>query len=762
MSTTTRILYARLATPDAARLATHENGKNSKEPLTAFNSASITFRSWLNSTFYVLNNGFTQIDAYRSFRAAAQQLLTSSEFDETTGTYVVKDDDVFFPEDVAACRLPYEQFNHALRQSASLYKAATDGSELLDPSALPLASQEEADSFAATFAASLPEPVMFPVEEPAEDDVEEKTKKKKTDQKNRKKDKDKKVSKPKEKENVEATLNQYIGNIQLRLLSALVLSEMETYQHGIRQLFVSYMTDDVLTGEPPSWSTICMQQLQLKPSDADTCVCALRVTPDLVPHREFQSILLALSPVSGCLLFPQFIELLWRCAAVSPLAHDDVLSLEDAEVLQNLFVHAGMRPDLRHKRGGARRREDAMNASTMGQKITASPLRPRSGFTSSASHLLNDDRSGSPDSMRDSMRGGDEELQQQQEVRIEVALRSLLDQLETNLHHQEENMRSVPGFGFPSASELPRRKIETKSLPHVWHPMPCVVREVCRAPDAPLVVENLMEAALSYHNSSQYDLAINAYISARSAWLKIIEAQEGKRGEKNIDEDDEETTQHLTRDIPPRASLFILCGIGSVHESAGNDEMALTCYLDAQRTALSRLSHEDADMAVAYSHLGSVCFHLGRFSTASRCYRVAVSIRQHLLGSAHPDCAASHSSLGATLCMLGPSSMVEAMYHMKLAAKNLKRQLGPTHPRTVVATRNAERARCRPTRLVQQQGLDQHGKAPSRYVSGMRPKTLSLRDDLTSFHPGGTLPGVTGKKAKGKKGKGKGKKKKKK
>ena len=58
--------------------------------------------------------------------------------------------------------------------------------------------------------------------------------------------------------------------------------------------------------------------------------------------------------------------------------------------------------------------------------------------------------------------------------------------------------------------------------------------------------------------------------------------------------------------------------------------MALTCYLDAHRIALRRLSHDDADMAIAYSHLGSVCFHLGRFTTASRCYRVAVSIRQHV------------------------------------------------------------------------------------------------------------------------------------
>ena len=49
-------------------------------------------------------------------------------------------------------------------------------------------------------------------------------------------------------------------------------------------------------------------------------------------------------------------------------------------------------------------------------------------------------------------------------------------------------------------------------------------------------------------------------------------------------------------------------------------------------------------------------------------------------------------------------------------------------------------------------------------MSGARPLTLGLRDDLSNFRPGGSLPGVSGAKAKGKKkgkkgGKKKGKKK---
>jgi hypothetical protein len=111
--------------------------------------------------------------------------------------------------------------------------------------------------------------------------------------------------------------------------------------------------------------------------------------------------------------------------------------------------------------------------------------------------------------------------------------------------------------------------------------------------------------------------------------------------------------------------------------------------------------------------------------------------------------------------MLGPQSMVEAMYHLKFAAKKLKIKLGPVHPRTVVACRNADRAKCRPSNVVQSLSKDINGRKPSRFVSGCRPLTLGLRDDLTSFKPGGVLPGVVGKKGK-KKGKKGGKKKKKK
>ena len=260
-------------------------------------------------------------------------------------------------------------------------------------------------------------------------------------------------------------------------------------------------------------------------------------------------------------------------AIISPIASDDTLQLDDSEILQSLFVHAGMRADLpvhNGRSGAARRRENAMaNNTNSGQKISSMPLHSSTSFAPSPIREEREEFSYN-NGTQDTNAFHTSNEQEEQELRIEVNLRNLLDQLESNLTNQESNMLNVPSFGFPS--KLTKRSLESNGQ-FVWHPMPCVVREVCRAPDGPLIVENLLESALSYHNSSQYDLAINAYISARMKWLEYLtlHSKEGKEN-KNADEeedDEDEETKKVPIDISPRASIFILCGIGSVHESAG-------------------------------------------------------------------------------------------------------------------------------------------------------------------------------------------------
>ena len=259
-----RHLFARLATKDSFLVERHNNSKQRDEPQTKYNTCSVTYTIFMNSAFYAMNNAFTTLDAHRSFACAVLQ-TQSSAFGSQQNQYEQKTASLS-PEEVMDCRLSPQTFNDAIRR----------------------ATQDEADEFAATFAACLPEPVMVEiVEEVTEKDKEEskqqqqQQQQKKSKQKKNKKKKDKEEKKIKQKEDIEATLQQYINGMQQRLLSSHVMGEMLPYQKGIQQLFISYMTDDMLTGQPPSWSNICQSQLQLKPFDVDTCLCALRVTPDL-------------------------------------------------------------------------------------------------------------------------------------------------------------------------------------------------------------------------------------------------------------------------------------------------------------------------------------------------------------------------------------------------------------------------------------------------------------------------------------------------
>lgn len=50
---------------------------------------------------------------------------------------------------------------------------------------------------------------------------------------------------------------------------------------------------------------------------------------------------------------------------------------------------------------------------------------------------------------------------------------------------------------------------------------PNLIREILYAPPAPPTCLALIEVALSYHNSSQYEAAIDAYQQARNDWIEM-------------------------------------------------------------------------------------------------------------------------------------------------------------------------------------------------------------------------------------------------
>ena len=216
--------------------------------------------------------------------------------------------------------------------------------------------------------------------------------------------------------------------------------------------------------------------------------------------------------------------------------------------------------------------------------------------------------------------------------------------------------------------------------------------------------------------------------------------------------------QPTNRAIPPAAQVYFLNAIGSVHESAGDDEMALACYIDAKRCAAVALPHDHPDLAIPYCGIGSVCYAVGRFKLALRCFSVAMEVRERSLGKDHPDTLAVYNNVGAALlcCMTSHAgrgvsqtsrdgSLEEARFRLQNSFEGLLRELGERHPRTMTARRNCDKAKAR-----------SHALMPA----GTAPLGLEIREDKEywkSGHPPAHAPPTK----RGKKKKGKGKKKKK-
>ena len=145
-----------------------KNGASKNAALTMgqiFETCSITFDTFMQACYYSLNNGFTQVDAWRSFRSAVNTQSSSSTWDEGKQAYTVSSEELS-AEEIASMRLSVKPFYVAMQHAATLFKANLEGQELLDPSSLPAVPHDDVEQFAATLSASLPEPILF--ESPAE------------------------------------------------------------------------------------------------------------------------------------------------------------------------------------------------------------------------------------------------------------------------------------------------------------------------------------------------------------------------------------------------------------------------------------------------------------------------------------------------------------------------------------------------------------------------------------------------------------------
>ena len=159
---------------------------------------------------------------------------------------------------------------------------------------------------------------------------------------------------------------------------------------------------------------------------------------------------------------------------------------------------------------------------------------------------------------------------------------------------------------------------------------PCIIKEVYFPPEAPSEVATLIESALVYQNSSNFEMAIKCFNDSKDLWLSMLKDNKDKTLRKEQE-------------------LFYDLSVASVYESCGKDDLALNTYMKAKTV---KLPYNHPDRAFAFCGLGSVLFHMEEQAWALRLYLQARTIREETLGGDTVDTATVYNNLGCCMYML--------------------------------------------------------------------------------------------------------------
>lgn len=189
--------------------------------------------------------------------------------------------------------------------------------------------------------------------------------------------------------------------------------------------------------------------------------------------------------------------------------------------------------------------------------------------------------------------------------------------------------------------------------------MPNIIKEVFFPPEAPHEVATLIESALVYQNSANYQMAVRSLEQARAMWREMdpylgpVNASKVPAAkQRNTPEPPKGAAAPTTNEKKLRAEqeLFFFMSLGSVYESSGKDEIAISCYMKAISDVVLEYNHPD--QAFPYCGLGSVFFHVDEPAWALRCFLKAREIRELRLGGDTVDTATVYNNLGCCMYML--------------------------------------------------------------------------------------------------------------
>ena len=124
--------------------------------------------------------------------------------------------------------------------------------------------------------------------------------------------------------------------------------------------------------------------------------------------------------------------------------------------------------------------------------------------------------------------------------------------------------------------------------------MPSIIKEVFFPPEAERDVATLIESALVYQNSANYQMAVRSLEQARALWRESdphIPAAVPKKAQPGRPA---EPAQGPTENkLRPEQELFFHMSLGSVYESSGKDEIAISCYMNAITDVQLEYNHPD-------------------------------------------------------------------------------------------------------------------------------------------------------------------------
>lgn len=178
------------------------------------------------------------------------------------------------------------------------------------------------------------------------------------------------------------------------------------------------------------------------------------------------------------------------------------------------------------------------------------------------------------------------------------------------------------------------------------------------------------------------------------------DASDAERAERERQRDEDERRHreqiaavHQAHDLLPiEGRVFVRLAVGSVFESAADDERALVEYVEALRLVQSvPVFYTNLLAGTVYSCLGSAYFHLSQHDLAADYFFRALELREQLLGPRHVDSVLCLNNVACTLHMLGRSPDALALLYRTEAV--LAAQLDASHPRLELVRQNIRRSR---------------------------------------------------------------------